>query len=128
MYVSMSRLRVAAAQSDALVAAFRRRAHPVDSAQALSMSRSGAPIATWGSADGLSLARSGGVHRLYAKPAYRVSHGRIDPSLKDAIRLERLAQLRDGRRVSRPVAPPSGWPAPTTATLAGPDRSRYPRS
>jgi heme-degrading monooxygenase HmoA len=32
MYVSMSRLRVAAAQSDALVAAFRRRAHLVDGA------------------------------------------------------------------------------------------------
>jgi hypothetical protein len=99
MYVSMSRLRVAA-QSDALVAAFRRRAHLVDSAQALSMSRSGAPIATWGSADGLSLARWGGVHRLYAKPAHRVSHGRIDPSLKDAIRLERLEHLHSYEMVA----------------------------
>ncbi len=32
MYVSMSRLRVDPAVSDALVAAFRRRAHLVDSA------------------------------------------------------------------------------------------------
>jgi heme-degrading monooxygenase HmoA len=94
MYVSMSRLRVAAAQSDALVAAFRRRAHLVDSAPGF------VDLQVWrsdrdpGEVLMVSRWRDRAAFTAYMRsPAHRVSHGRIDPSLKDAIRLERLEHL-----------------------------------
>ena len=90
----MSRLRVDPERSDELVAAFRRRAGLVedhdgfidlqvwrsdrDSAEVLMVSR-------W---------RDREAFKAYMKSNdHRVSHGRIDPSLKAAIQLERLEHL-----------------------------------
>ena len=94
MYVSMSRLRVAAAQSDALVAAFRRRAHLVDGTDGF------IDLQVWRSDRDreevlmVSRWRDRAAFTAYMRsPAHRISHDRIDPSLKDAIRLERLEHL-----------------------------------
>jgi heme-degrading monooxygenase HmoA len=94
MYVSMSRLRVAEAESDALVAAFRRRAHLEDCVPGF------VDLEVWRSD------RDPGevlmVSRWDDRPAFtaymrsqnlRISHDRIDPALKAAIRLERLEHL-----------------------------------
>src|ERR1700709_875599 len=94
MYVSMSRLRVAADRSDELVAAFGDRAGRVegqdgfvdlqiwrsdnDAAEVLMVSR-------WRDRDSF---------RAYMQSAdHRVSHDRMQPSLKAAIKLERLEHL-----------------------------------
>jgi heme-degrading monooxygenase HmoA len=94
MYVSMSRLRVAAAQSDALVAAFRRRAHLVDAADGF------VDLQVWRSDRDreevlmVSRWRDRAAFTAYMRSAeHRISHDRIDPSLQDAIRLERLEHL-----------------------------------
>jgi heme-degrading monooxygenase HmoA len=94
MYVSMSRLRVEAARSDALVAAFRRRAHLVDSAPGflgLEVWRSDRDpeevlmVTRW---------RDRAAFTAYMRSAdHRTSHERIEPSLQAAIRLERLEHL-----------------------------------
>jgi heme-degrading monooxygenase HmoA len=94
MYVSMSRLRVAQARSDALVAAFRRRAHLVDSAPGfirLEVWRSDRDpeevlmVSHW---------RDRAAFTAYMRsPEHRISHNRIEPSLNTAIRLERLEHL-----------------------------------
>ena len=95
MYVSMSRLRVASGQSDALVAAFRRRAHLVDDADGF------VDLPVWRSDRDreevlmVSRWRDRAAFTAYMRSAeHRISHARIDPSLKDAIRLERLEHLR----------------------------------
>jgi heme-degrading monooxygenase HmoA len=94
MYVSMSRLRVDAAQSDALVAAFRRRAHLVDDAAGF------IDLQVWRSDRDpeevlmVSRWRDRAAFTAYMRSAeHRVSHDRIDPALQDAIRLERLEHL-----------------------------------
>ena len=94
MYVSMSRLRVAQARSDALVDAFRRRAHLVDSAPGfirLEVWRSDRDpeevlmVSHW---------RDRAAFTAYMRsPEHRISHNRIEPSLNAAIRLERLEHL-----------------------------------
>jgi heme-degrading monooxygenase HmoA len=94
MYVSMSRLRVAPAESDALVAAFRARAHLVDDAEGfvdLQVWRSDRDpgevlmVSRWRDRDAFKAYMRSGAHRT--------SHDRIDPALKAAIALERLEHL-----------------------------------
>jgi heme-degrading monooxygenase HmoA len=94
MYVSMSRLRVDAAQSDALVAAFRRRAHLVDRFEGFT------DLEVWrsdrdpGEVLMVSRWRDRAAFTAYMRSAeHRFSHDRIDPSLNEAIRLERLEHL-----------------------------------
>src|SRR5690349_14842838 len=94
MYVSMSRLRVDASHSDALVAAFRRRAHLVDGVEGF------IDLEVWRSDRDpeevlmVSHWRDRGAFTAYMRsPAHRVSHDRIDPSLEAAIHLERLEHL-----------------------------------
>jgi heme-degrading monooxygenase HmoA len=94
MYVSMSRLRVDPAQSDALVAAFRRRAHLVDDAKGF------VDLQVWRSdrdpEEVLMVSRwdDRAAFTAYMRSAeHRASHDRIDPALQAAIRLERLEHL-----------------------------------
>jgi heme-degrading monooxygenase HmoA len=94
MYVSMSRLRVAAGESDALVAAFRRRAHVVDTFDGF------IDLQVWRSDRDpeevlmVSRWRDRAAFTAYMRSAaHRSSHARIDPSLQAAIRLERLEHL-----------------------------------
>src|SRR4051812_41233782 len=91
MYVSMSRLRVAASESGALVDAFRARAHLVDDAPGF------IDLEVWRSdRDPEEILR---VSRWTARGAFaaymrsdehRASRGRIEPALQAAIKLERL--------------------------------------
>ena len=94
MYVSMSRLRVAASESDALVAAFRGRAHLVDRAPGF------VDLQVWRSDRDpeevlmVSRWRDREAFTAYMRSReHRISHDRIDPSLQEAIRLERLEHL-----------------------------------
>jgi|SRR6476469_7260353 len=94
MYVSMSRLRVDPALSDALVAAFRRRAHLVDSAPGF------VDLEVWRSDRDpeevlmVSRWRDRASFTAYMRSdEHRISHDRIEPSLQAAIRLERLEHL-----------------------------------
>ena len=94
MYVSMSRLRVAAERAPELVAAFRRRAGLVEGADGF------VDLQVWQSdRDATELLMVSRWRDRAAFTAYmrsedhRVSHGRIDPALKEAIRLERLEHL-----------------------------------
>jgi heme oxygenase (mycobilin-producing) len=94
MYVSMSRLRVAASESDALVRAFRRRAHLVDTFDGF------IDLQVWRSDRDpeevlmVSRWRDRAAFTSYMRsPAHRTSHDRVDPSLQAAIRLERLEHL-----------------------------------
>jgi heme-degrading monooxygenase HmoA len=94
MYVSMSRLRVPATQSDALVAAFRNRAHLVDGFDGF------IDLQVWRSDRDreevlmVSRWRDRAAFTAYMRSAaHRTSHDRIDPRLQAAIRLERLEHL-----------------------------------
>ena len=94
MYVSLSRLRVEAERAAELVAAFRRRAHLVDSAdgfvdlQVWQSDRDPAEIVM------VSRWRDRAAFKAYMRSeAHQVSHDRIDPDLDAAIRLERLEHL-----------------------------------
>ncbi len=94
MYVSMSRLRVSDDRADQLVEAFRRRMGAVDSHDGfvdLQVWRSDRDpsevmmVSRWDDRD---------AFKAYMKSLdHRASHGRIDPSLKSAIGLERLEHL-----------------------------------
>ena len=111
MYVSLSRLRVEAERAAELVAAFRRRAHLVDSAdgfvdlQVWQSDRDPAELVM------VSRWRDRDAFKAYMRSdAHKVSHGRIDPDLDAAIRLERLehlhtyevvAEWRPARRAAR---------------------------
>lgn len=90
----MSRLRVDSERSDQLVAAFRARAHLVDDADGF------LDLQVWRSDRDpsevlmVSRWRDREAFKAYMKSAeHRVSHDRIDPSLKEAIALERLEHL-----------------------------------
>jgi heme-degrading monooxygenase HmoA len=95
MYVSMSRLRVEVDRSDELVAAFGRRAGLVESHEGfidLQVWRSDRDptevimVSRWRDSDSF---------RKYMKSAdHRVSHDRVDPLLRRAVRLERLDRLQ----------------------------------
>jgi heme-degrading monooxygenase HmoA len=94
MYVSMSRLRVAAGESDALVTAFRRRAHLVDRFDGF------IDLQVWRSDRDpeevlmVSRWRDRAAFTAYMRSAeHKASHGRIPDALKDVIRLERLEHL-----------------------------------
>src|SRR5215212_6766251 len=91
MYVSMSRLRVPQERASELVAAFRRRAHLVDSADGF------VDLEVWhsdrdaGELVMVSRWRDRDAFKAYMKSdAHRTSHARIDPGLDAAIKLERL--------------------------------------
>ena len=95
MYVSVSRLRVAADRVDELVAAFRDRAGLVDDFEGfrdLEVWRSDRDaeevwmVSRWESREHF------GAYMRSAE--HRVSHDRIDPTLQDAIALERLEHMR----------------------------------
>jgi heme-degrading monooxygenase HmoA len=90
----MSRLRVDEQRSDDLVAAFRARARLVDDADGF------LDLQVWRSDRDptevlmVSRWRDRESFKAYMKSAeHRVSHDRIDPSLKEAIGLERLEHL-----------------------------------
>ena len=94
MYVSVSRLRVEPERSDELVSAFRERAGLVESHDGF------LDLQVWRSdkdeAEVLMVSRwrDREAFKSYMQSAdHRVSHGRIDPDLKSAIRLERLEHL-----------------------------------
>jgi heme oxygenase (mycobilin-producing) len=90
----MSRLRVPAERADELVAAFRRRAHLVDDAEGF------VDLQVWQSdRDSEELVmvsrwRDRDSFKAYMRSdAHRISHERIDPTLDDAIKLERLEHM-----------------------------------
>ncbi len=94
MYISMSRLRVAEDRADELVAAFRERMRAVDSHDGF------IDLQVWRSdRDGDELCmvsrwRDRESFTAYMRSAdHRESHGRIDPELQAAIRLERLEHM-----------------------------------
>ena len=94
MYVSMSRLRVAASESDALVDAFRRRAHLVEDAAGF------IDLEVWRSdrdpEEVLMVSRwtdRASFTAYMRSDEHQVSHARIDPALQAAIKLERLEHL-----------------------------------
>ena len=94
MYVSLSRLRIGAERAPELVAAFRRRARLVESAdgfvdlQVWQSDRDPAELVM------VSRWRDRDAFKQYMRSdAHRISHDRIDPSLDDAIKLERLEHM-----------------------------------
>jgi heme-degrading monooxygenase HmoA len=94
VYVSLSRLRVDEERAPELVAAFRRRAHLVDHAdgfvdlQVWQSDRDPAELVM------VSRWRDRAAFKAYMKSdAHRISHGRIDPELDAAIKLERLEHM-----------------------------------
>jgi heme-degrading monooxygenase HmoA len=95
MYVSMSRLRVESERSDELIAAFEDRAGLVESHDGF------VDLQVWRSDRDrsevlmVSRWRDRGSFTAYMKSAdHRISHQRMGPSLKGAIKLERLEHLR----------------------------------
>jgi heme-degrading monooxygenase HmoA len=94
MYVSMSRLRVPVERAAGLVDAFRRRVRLVDDADGF------VDLQVWqsdrepGELIMVSRWRDRAAFTAYMRSEeHKVSHGRIDPDLKAAIRLERLEHL-----------------------------------
>ena len=95
MYVSVSRLRVTDDKSDELIAAFRARAHLVDSHPGfidLQVWKSDRDpdeilmITRWQDKD---------AFRDYMRSAdHRISHDRMAPTLRRSIKLERLESLQ----------------------------------
>jgi heme-degrading monooxygenase HmoA len=94
MYVSMSRLAVEPERGDELIAAFRNRAHLVDTAEGffdLEVWRSDrnpdevVMVSRWRSREDFT--------RYMRSEQHAISHDRIDPSLRAAIRLQRLDHL-----------------------------------
>jgi heme-degrading monooxygenase HmoA len=94
MYVSMSRLRVEADRSDELVAAFGDRAGLVDAHDGfidLQIWRSDRDLAE---VLMVSRWRDRAAFTAYMKSSdHAASHGRMTPSLKAAIQLERLEHM-----------------------------------
>ena len=94
MYVSVSRLRIPEERAVELVGAFRARARLVDGADGF------VDLQVWhsdrdrGELLMVSRWRDRSAFTAYMRSAeHRVSHERIDPDLKAAIRLERLEHL-----------------------------------
>ena len=94
MYVSMSRLSVPPERACELVAAFRRRAGLVDSADGF------VDLQVWqsdrdaGEIVMVSRWRDRAAFKAYMRSdAHRISHARIDPSLDEAIALRALEHL-----------------------------------
>jgi heme-degrading monooxygenase HmoA len=94
MYVSMSRLRVEPERADELVRAFRRRARLVDSVDGFLRLEVWQSDREPGEVLMVSHWRDRDCFRAYMRSReHRISHGRIDAGLKDAIALERLEHL-----------------------------------
>ena len=94
MYVSLSRLRVDVARSDELVAAFGRRAGLVETHDGFVDLQVWRSDSDRGELIMVSRWRDRDAFRAYMRSEdHRTSHGRMDPSLKEAIDLERLEQL-----------------------------------
>ena len=94
MYVSMSRLRVEPERADELVRAFRRRARLVDSVDGFLRLEVWQSDREAGEVLMVSHWRDRDCFRAYMRSReHRISHGRIDAGLKDAIALERLEHL-----------------------------------
>jgi heme-degrading monooxygenase HmoA len=102
MYVSMSRLAVEPERCDELIAAFGGRAHLVDHAEGfldLEVWRSDRDpgevvmVSRWRSREDFS--------RYMRSEQHSISHGRIDPSLHAAIKLQRLDHLQTYDVVAR---------------------------
>src|SRR3954466_320940 len=94
MYVSLSHLRVPEQRAAELVSAFRRRARLVDAAEGF------VDLQVWqsdrdpGELVMVSRWRDRAAFKAYMKSdAHRVSHGRIDPALDAAIKLQALEHL-----------------------------------
>jgi heme-degrading monooxygenase HmoA len=94
VYVSMSRLRIEPERAGELVAAFRRRAHLVDGFDGF------VDLQVWQSdrdAGELIMVSRWDTREQFARymrsAEHHTSHGRIDPDLDGAIRLERLEHL-----------------------------------
>jgi heme-degrading monooxygenase HmoA len=94
MYVSMSRLRVPAERAPGLVSAFRKRVGLVDGADGF------VDLQVWqsdrepGELIMVSRWRDRAAFTAYMRSEeHKLSHGRIDPELKSAIKLERLEHL-----------------------------------
>ena len=94
MYVSLSRLRVAADRADELVEAFRNRAHLVDEAEGF------VDLEVWrsdrdpGDVIMVSRWRDRDAFRDYMRSReHAISHARIPAVLEAAIELERLEHL-----------------------------------
>jgi heme-degrading monooxygenase HmoA len=94
VYVSLSRLRVEGQRAPELVAAFRRRARLVDDADGF------LDLQVWQSDRDpselvmVSRWRDRDAFKAYMKSEeHTISHGRIDPELDAAIKLERLEHL-----------------------------------
>lgn len=94
MYVSLSRLRVELSRAPELITAFRRRAHLVDDAEGfidLQVWQSDRDV---GELVMVSRWRDRAAFTAYMRsPEHQISHGRIDPSLDAAIKLEALEHL-----------------------------------
>jgi heme-degrading monooxygenase HmoA len=102
MYVALSRLRVELPQVDALVSAFRDRAHLVDAVDGF------VDLEVWQSdrdaAEVLMISRwrDRAAFTAYMRSeAHRLSHQRIPADLDGAIRLERLEHLHTYDVVAR---------------------------
>jgi len=100
MYVSMSRLRVEPGRSDELVQAFRGRAGLVERHDGF------VDLQVWRSDRDpsevimVSRWRDRAAFTAYMRSEdHKLSHGRIDPDLQAAIRLERLEHLHVGYEV-----------------------------
>jgi heme-degrading monooxygenase HmoA len=94
VYVSLSRLRVDPSRSDELVTAFESRAGLVESHDGF------VDLQVWrsdrdaGEVVMVSRWRDRDAFRAYMRSAdHRTSHARMDPWLKESIKLERLEQL-----------------------------------
>ena len=94
MYVSVSRLRVEPDRCDELVAAFRRRAGLVDAHTGF------VDLQVWrsdrdpGEVLMVTRWRDREAFKAYMRSSdHRISHDRVDRSLKEVIKLERLEQL-----------------------------------
>jgi len=94
MYISMARLRVEVDRSDELVAAFRRRMGLVESHEGF------VDLQVWRSdrdqAEVLMVSRwrDRDAFREYMKSSdHRVSHDRMEPLLRRAVKLERLDSM-----------------------------------
>src|SRR3978361_1698385 len=94
MYVSVARLRVAADRSDELIAAFTQRAGLVESHDGF------IDLQVWRSDRDpsevlmISRWRDREAFKTYMQSSdHRVSHDRLDPALRSAIKLEKLEHL-----------------------------------
>jgi heme oxygenase (mycobilin-producing) len=94
MYISMSRLRVPAERAEALVGAFRARVGLVDHADGF------VDLQVWqsdrdeGELVMVSRWRDRACFTAYMRSdEHKVSHGRIDPDLQEAIKLEALEHM-----------------------------------